>query len=904
MGCRPGHSTRVPYRSPLTTAELTTGVAVLDIGISATDLAAWSSALDRIDPPQIDVFGKLGYVPTPKQRLFHDAPEWDVLLGGSAGGGKTRALTMEAIRSCVMHPGLRVGAFRRTYGELKESLLAELAQAGFAGVLGAKWNGSEYTLSFPNGAMIMFRYAESMLDASRRLGGQYQLLIFDERTQTAPDVIAFLESRLRSGRKDLPVLGVRSACVDEGEVLTETGWKPIQMVRVGDLVQSIDLNGYMSLKPVDWTFSGPATSSLVRVRKRSLYMSMTTDHRIVWKQNTSLQYRVDPWDSLPHKSLNIARTSNGYDADGDIDVPFGWATDDYLAFLGLFLAEGCTNATVRKHTHKTVITQCTPDNQGVIKELLDRLTLPRSGTIRCLPSGNYNVRWYDEGARCNRTFPTEQEARTFLASVRVPLNWNLSLNGDFQMSRRVLWEYFRQFGKAHEKFVPRNILEHATRPQLRVIFDWMMFGDGSVRGKGSRYFTSSQQLADDVAEIGIKLGIKVQTRKHVLPNPAHRDRYIIYLNSEKQTTALYRDPGGLDETSVERFTGQVHCIKVRDNGTFVVRQRGCVWVSGNTNPGGPGHSAVKERYIKATNYGDKVILDQRGRTVRFIPSKLAENPHVNPEYATDLKALPEHLRRAYLEGDWDVFAGQVFTEWSHDRHVVRPMTLPEGWQRYNGVDWGYTAPWAVIWAAVDEDARVWIYREIYQPQVGEAEQARRILAAETETERVAVRYADDAMWATRGDAKPIADVYAENGVHLKPAGKGAGSRVNGWQRVHSYLADGPACPHHRSLGWETCPKLHVFSTCEKFISTVPDLPHAQTGDPEDADTRADDHIADALRYLLVNLGTEPRFHFPQEESAKEGPLDPQAQPVNPRPPPPLPQTFGGFPVLQGGSPWG
>lgn len=457
--------------------------------LSAADRLAWSVALDALDPPEPDVFGALEYTPTPKQQLFHDATEWDVLYGGAAGGGKTRALVMEAIRNCVKYPGLRVGAFRRTYGELKESLLAELAQAGYAQTLGARWNGAEYNLTFPNSSLIMFRYAENMVDASRRLGGQYQLLIFDERTQTAPDVIAFLESRLRSGRRDIPVLGIKSA----------------------------------------------------------------------------------------------------------------------------------------------------------------------------------------------------------------------------------------------------------------------------------------------------------------------------------------------------------------------------------TNPGGPGHSAVKERYIKATNYGEKVAVDERGRTVRFIPSKLSDNPHVNPEYAADLQALPETLRRAYLDGDWNVFQGMMFPEWKHDRHVVTPITLPGTWRRYVGVDWGYAAPWAVVWAAVDEDDRVWIYREIYQRQVGEAEQAQRILDAETSDEAVVSRFADDAMWATRGDAKPIADVYADNGVYLTPAGKGPGSRVNGWQRVHTYMADGPACPHHRQQGWESCPRLHVFSSCAKFIATVPDLPHAVTGDPEDADTRADDHIADALRYLLINLGSGPVF---------------------------------------------
>src|SRR6185437_2819599 len=103
-----------------------------------------------------------------------------------------------------------VGAFRRTYPELEESLLAELANHGFATELGASWNGSKYNLQFANGSLLMFRYAETLQDATRRQGGQYQLLLFDERNLTPPDVIAFLESRLRSGRADLPVLGVRS----------------------------------------------------------------------------------------------------------------------------------------------------------------------------------------------------------------------------------------------------------------------------------------------------------------------------------------------------------------------------------------------------------------------------------------------------------------------------------------------------------------------------------------------------------------------------------------------------------------------------------------------------------------------------------------------------------------------
>jgi hypothetical protein len=45
-------------------------------------------AAQMLEAPPRDVFGALGYTPTPKQRTFHSAEEFDVLFGGAAGGGK------------------------------------------------------------------------------------------------------------------------------------------------------------------------------------------------------------------------------------------------------------------------------------------------------------------------------------------------------------------------------------------------------------------------------------------------------------------------------------------------------------------------------------------------------------------------------------------------------------------------------------------------------------------------------------------------------------------------------------------------------------------------------------------------------------------------------------------------
>ena len=81
-----------------------------------------------------------------------------------------------------------------------------------------------------------------------------------------------------------------------------------------------------------------------------------------------------------------------------------------------------------------------------------------------------------------------------------------------------------------------------------------------------------------------------------------------------------------------------------------------------------------------------------------------------------------------------------------------------------------------------------------------------------------------------------------------------GSRVAGWQRVHSYLAEGPACLIHRAMGWETCPMIHFFRTLPKTWWELANLPHATRGDPEDANSSAPDHLMDALRYWLLNVG--------------------------------------------------
>lgn len=288
-------------------------------------------------------------------------------------------------------------------------------------------------------------------------------------------------------------------------------------------------------------------------------------------------------------------------------------------------------------------------------------------------------------------------------------------------------------------------------------------------------------------------------------------------------------------------------------------------VASPANPGGLSHSAVKARYIDATDYGKKVITDDGGRTVRFIPSSMLDNPHLDEGYRQRLMAMPEPMRSAMRDGNWDVFAGMAFPDFHRDRILVPPFEVPEEWDRFAGVDYGWRAPSAVLWGAKDQDSRLWLYAELTMRQTAEREQAQRILAMERGQD-IQVRAADPAMWGRTGSALPPAKQFALEGCALRKADN---DRLGGKARIHTYLAEAPPCAHHRALGWTTCPSLHILDTmCPELVRTMPALP-VDPHRPEDCDTNGEDHHVDALKYLLLSIGTAPSMIFDETPTEHE-----------------------------------
>lgn len=127
-------------------------------------------------------------------------------------------------------------------------------------------------------------------------------------------------------------------------------------------------------------------------------------------------------------------------------------------------------------------------------------------------------------------------------------------------------------------------------------------------------------------------------------------------------------------------------------------------MAGATNPGNIGHAWVKSLWIDkraAPGMEDPAAYDPADYD--FIPARVSDNPiyAADENYLKTLRALPSHLKRAFLDGDWEVFAGQYFDRFDYTRHVARAEEIDwkPWWPRWISMDWGFEHPAAVYWHA-------------------------------------------------------------------------------------------------------------------------------------------------------------------------------------------------------------
>ena len=267
------------------------------------------------------------------------------------------------------------------------------------------------------------------------------------------------------------------------------------------------------------------------------------------------------------------------------------------------------------------------------------------------------------------------------------------------------------------------------------------------------------------------------------------------------------------------------------------------------NPGGVGHEWVKRLFI------DRDFRDgERPEDYIFIKATVFDNPvlmEMQPDYVENLNSLPDDLRKAWRDGDWDILSGQFFPEFSRDIHVCTSFEVPEHWTRYRAFDYGLDML-ACLWIAKSPEGVAYVYREYSESDLIVSEAAKRILDLSADEKYYETLIPPD-LWSRQKDSgKSIAELFIENGI--TDIVKAPNSRVDGWLCVKEYIKPVRSASDDGYTAY-----LQIFSSCTSLIRNIPKIQHDRKN-PCDCAAEPHDitHNLDALRYFCASHTINPK----------------------------------------------
>ncbi|MFA4834921.1 MAG: phage terminase large subunit [Dehalococcoidia bacterium] len=389
---------------------------------------------------------------------------------------------------------------------------------------------------------------------------------------------------------------------------------------------------------------------------------------------------------------------------------------------------------------------------------------------------------------------------------------------------------------------------------------------GGARGGGKSWALRRLFIMLALAYSNLRLLLLRRTlqelrENHVLPMMAELNGFANYKDEEK----AFVFPNGSriklgycdTEKDVLQYQGQEHDVIGLEEATHFTEYQMQFLTTCNrgtradfspvmyytSNPGGVGHQWFKRLFIDRLYQGR-----EKSENYVFIQATVYDNTVLmenNPEYVEHLENLPEDLRRAHLDGDWEVFAGQYFREWRRAIHMVTPFELPSYWKRFRSLDYGIDCT-ACYWWACSPDGRHYIYRELYQGGLNLTQAAERIVKMTPISEVISYTTASPDLWNRRQETG-----YSGQEI-MRKAGltglvKAKHDRVAGWRAMREFLA-----PYDDEQGIKVA-RLQFFDNCVNAIRTIPLLQHDEN-DPEDAADRPHEvtHANESIRYGVMS----------------------------------------------------
>ena len=217
-----------------------------------------------------------------------------------------------------------------------------------------------------------------------------------------------------------------------------------------------------------------------------------------------------------------------------------------------------------------------------------------------------------------------------------------------------------------------------------------------------------------------------------------------------------------------------------------------------------------------------------------------------------LENLPDKIREAWLNGNWDVFAGQYFPEFNREIHVTDQYDIIDpSWRRYVTMDYGLDML-ACYWIALDPYEKAYVYRGIYEPNLIISAALEKIKERTPSDEKIYDYFAPPDLWNRRQDTgKSVADIFADGGIHLTRV---SNNRTQGWLALKEYFRV------YKDEQEQDTSNIVILDSCTNLIRSIPQLQH-DTKKIGDVATQPHEitHAPDALRYFVSGRPTPERI---------------------------------------------
>jgi predicted phage terminase large subunit-like protein len=237
--------------------------------------------------------------PTERQRAFLASGAYEALYGGAAGGGKTQALVIGALRH-IDKPSYNAIIFRRTFPELEGEVIPVSRE--WYPLCGGKYNAVQHCWTFPSGARIHFGHLQHEHDVERYQGWQFQYCAATDtqvvmgdgtlrfiQSVAVGDVVATLQGPRRvtgarsAGRKSCYKVSANGAAIVVSgghRLLTPNGWaSPEELISTecradgstpeASELQSLALDRPLACRPLDLQ---PSVGPLPRNHQETIHL--------------------------------------------------------------------------------------------------------------------------------------------------------------------------------------------------------------------------------------------------------------------------------------------------------------------------------------------------------------------------------------------------------------------------------------------------------------------------------------------------------------------------------------------------------------------------------------------------------------------------------------------------------